>query len=154
MKLNVDYVRDILLYIEENVKYDDASNPNRRKEIMFGKLLADKTFDQYNKEELTYALELLIKERFIECAKEPYFVRGNLELADIVGLTWAGHELLDNLRNSTILEAVKERAKKTGGASIGIIAKASEAIGIALMSDPNAIENLKQGIINLSQMIH
>ena len=96
----------------------------------------------------------MVKYGFFDLAVTPIIRNGNLYNARIVGLTWEGHELLDNLRNSTVLEAVKERAKKTGGASISIIAKASEAIGIALMSDPNAIENLKQGIINLSHMIH
>ena len=156
MRLNIDYVRDVLLYAEKNLDYEDSQSktPTQHKELTDWQITGDESFNNYDKQELTYAVETLVKSGFFDLAVTPIIRNGNLYNARIVGLTWAGHELLDNLRNPTILEAVKEQAKKTGGASIGIIAKAAEAIGIALMSDPNAIENLKQGIINLSQMIH
>ena len=67
--------------------YKDSSNPNYRNELPFGQLLVSDKFSKYNKEELTYALELLTKEGFIDCAKNPYFVRGSLMQADIIGLT-------------------------------------------------------------------
>ena len=69
----------------------------------------------FRSQELVYALELLLKEHFIECADKPYFVDGNLMTARIIGLTWSGHELLDNVRNDTVWSAVKQKAKKFGG---------------------------------------
>ena len=156
MRLNIDYVRDVLLYAEKNLDYEDSQSktPTQHKELTDWQITGDESFNNYDKQELTYAVETLVKSGFFDLAATPIIRNGNLYNARIVGLTWAGHELLDNLRNPTILEAVKERAKKTGGASIGIIAKAAEAMGIAIMTDPNAIENLKQGLLNLSQMIH
>ena len=152
MKLNADYVRDILLYIEKNLDYQEPTNPNYHNELLFGKLLADNVFDEHNKEELTYALELLIKERFIECAREPYFVRGSLMSADIIGLTWQGHELLDNIRDNTVWNAVKKKAAKYGGLSISALFSGAKFLGCKLMEDSNAIQNFLQGIDNISKM--
>lgn len=69
MRLNADYVRDILLYIESNLNYDEFSNTH--KEINHGKLLRDDYFVNYDKQELTYALELLIKSGFIDFTDRP-----------------------------------------------------------------------------------
>lgn len=152
MKLNADCVRDILLYIEENVNYEDSSNPTFHNELMFGKLLADDTFKKYNKEELTYALELLIKEHFIECAENPYFVRGALMSANIIGLTWNGYELLDNIRDNTVWGAVKAKAAKFKGLSISTLASSAKILAAALMKDPNAVKNFLQGVENIKTL--
>lgn len=153
MRLNHDYVRDILLYIEEKLNYEDSSNPAYHKNIFFGKLLTDNYFEKYDKQELTYALELLIKERFIDCEKEPYFVRGSLMSADIIGLTWNGHAFLDNIRNDTAWNAVKEKAKKVGNVSIIAMAGAAGQLATAMLTDPNALNNFLQGTTNIINMI-
>ena len=103
MKLNADYVRDILLFIEKELDYEDAESntPHIHKEITDGQLVYNKHFDKYNKQELSYALELLIKEGFIDLAAKPNIHNGNINIARIIGLTWQGHELLDNIRNNT-----------------------------------------------------
>lgn len=72
--------------------------------------------------------------------------------ARIIGLTWSGHELLDNVRNDTVWNAVKQKAKKFGGFSLSALANSAKAISIALMSDPNAINNFLSGIDNISKI--
>lgn len=152
MKLNADYVRDILLYIEENLTYKDSLDSIYRNSLSFGLLLADDYFAKHNKEELTYALELLIKERFIDCAKDPYFAKGTLMNADIIGLTWNGHELLDNIRDNTVWNAVKKKAAKYGGLSISTLFTGAKFLGAALMTDPNAVQNFVNGIENIGKL--
>lgn len=153
MKLNHDYVRDILLYIENNIGYKDSSNPNSHKMIRFGKFFENDIFENYNKEELKYALELLIKEKFVECSKEPHFVDGNLMSANIIGLTWNGHALLDNIRNDTIWNAVKEKSKKIGKVSITTLASTAGTLANAMMTNPNALDNFMQGIANIKGIL-
>ena len=41
MKLNPDYVRDILLYIEKNVDYNTETIPPKHNELWFGKIYKD-----------------------------------------------------------------------------------------------------------------
>lgn len=153
MKLNHDYVRDILLFIEEELDYQcNTKTPTYHNEITDGQLLANKKFERYNKQELTYALEQLVKEHYIDCASEPYFVNGNLMTARIIGLTWCGHELLDNVRNNNIWNSVKKNAAKFGSFSLSTLAISAKMLTTALMTEPNAIQNLNQGINNIGKM--
>lgn len=154
MKLNADYVRDILLYIEKNLDYEDSQSktPSKHKEISDGKLVCDKCFDSYDKQELTYALELLIKEGFIDLAVKPNIHNGNINIARIIGLTWQGHELLDNIRDNTVWNAVKKKASKFGGLSITSLFNGAKFLGGALMTDPNAVQNFLQGIDNIGKI--
>ena len=153
MRLNHDCIRDILLYIEKKLDYEDPSNPTYHKDIFFGILLTDNYFEKYDKQELTYALELLIKEKFIDCEKEPYFVRGGLMNANIIGLTWNGHAFLDDIRNDTTWNAVKEKSKKVGSVSIMAMAGAAGQLATAMLTDPNALNNFLQGTANVISMI-
>ena len=154
MKLNADYVRDILLFIEKELDYEytDSNTPSKHKEISDGKLACDKCFDNYDKQELTYALELLIKEGFIDLATRPNMYDGNINHARIIGLTWQGHELLDNIRNNTVWNAVKKKAAKFGGLSISALFSGAKFLGCKLMEDQNAIQNFLQGVDNISKM--
>lgn len=148
MRLNHDYVRDILLFIEENLNYKDSDSitPYMHKEISNRQLLTNEKFSKYNKSELSYALEQLLQIGFISCADRPFFHNGNLQNARIIGLTWEGHIFLDNIRNDTIWNAVKEKSKKIGKVSIAAMASAAGAIANAMMTDPNALNNFMQGI--------
>lgn len=49
MKLNPDYVRDILFYIEENVNYNTETIPPKHNELWFGKIYEDKYFENHDK---------------------------------------------------------------------------------------------------------
>lgn len=150
MKLNADYVRDILLYIEKNLGYNKSSNIH--KEITNRELISDDSFTNYNKQELTYALELLIKSGFVELASRPNMHDGNINMARIIGLTWTGHELLDNIRDNTVWNAVKKKAVKYSGLSISALSNGAKILGSALMNDPNAIQNFLDGVNNIGNM--
>lgn len=156
MKLNHDYVRSILLFIEQNLDYENADSPTPsiHKEITDGKLICDSYFDKYDKQELSYALEKLLEAGFITCADKPVVRNGNLYLARITGLTFGGHEFLDNIRNDTVWGAVKELSKKIGGGSIKALASAGGMLMNAMMTDPNAFQNFVEGTKNIFQIIH
>ncbi|KIC38281.1 hypothetical protein RA26_04775 [Leisingera sp. ANG-M7] len=44
------------------------------------------------------------------------------------GLTWSGHELLDNIRRDDIWEAVRERHRQLGGFSMEIFSELAKDI--------------------------
>lgn len=154
MKLNADYVRDILLFIEKYLDYEDSESqvPHIHKEITDGQLISNEYFTTYNKQELSYALEQLIKAGLIDLASKPNVHNGNINMARIIGLTWSGHELLDNVRDNTIWNTVKQRASKFTGVSIAALFNGAKFLTNALMSDPNAIQNFNQGIENIGKM--
>jgi hypothetical protein len=151
MKLNHDYIRDILLFIEKELDYKNNSGFTH-KEITNGQLVYNESFSKHDKDELNYALEQLIKSGYIDLASNPNIHRGNINIADIIGLTWAGHELLDNIRNDTVWNAVKKKASKFENFSISTLAASAKILTTSLMSDSNAIQNFLDGIDNISKM--
>lgn len=155
MKLNPDVVRSILLFIEENLDYEDSDSdfPNKHEEYVCGQIVTNEYFSKYKPSEVSYALELLIKENYISTIGKPIYNDGNLEFARINGLTWNGHEFLDNVRGDTYWEITKKKASKFGSVSLSVLASGAKALATAFMTDPNAFNNLIQGFENLIGMI-
>lgn len=157
MKLDFDCVRDILLYVEENSGYQDSNSdmPSKHKEIPHARIISDSFFSKYNKEDAVHTLELMIKEGLFDFASKPiYDSNNNLVYARIIGLTWYGHELLTNIRNDTVWNAVKEKSKKVGKVSIKAMASAAATLATAMLTDPNAVQNFMNGAQNLVGSIH
>ena len=158
MILNYDCIRSILLFIEENIGYKDKNSdvPHIREDMLYTSILKNEYFNKYkNIEELAEAMEKLIEEGFLKCKSIPkYNNDGDLIYVRITGLTWSGHELLDNIRNDTIWNAVKEKTKKVGKVSIKAMASAASALGTALLTDPNAVQNFMNGAQNLVSSMH
>lgn len=117
MKLNPDAVRSILLFLEENITYEDEDSeyPQKRTEFVPNLIVTNNYFSAFKSTEVSYALDLLIKEGYISTIGKPYFVNGILEMARIDGLTEKGHDLLDNVRNDDSWKLVKKIASKIGG---------------------------------------
>lgn len=153
MKLNYDCVRRILLYVEENSGYE----PN----TTIYKIIRPKTIrktlreDQFTDEEISYAIQLLFEEGYLNIDRKPVYGSNNtLFDIDITSLSWRGNELLNNIRNDTIWGAVKERGKKLGVGSIKTLATTGGMLTSAMMADPNAFQNFIEGTKNIFQMIH
>lgn len=147
MKLNYDCVRDILLYVEKKSSYDE--NTGLYNKIPYRNILQDKPICKYSKQESNHALDLLIKEGFLECAKNIIEHDGNIYDADIIGLSWLGHEFLNEIRNDTIWHELTDRAKKLGGSSIRAMAQTSATVIPQLMADPNSVNNLVENVKNI-----
>lgn len=55
--------------------------------------------------------------------------------------------------NPSVFKAVKEKAKKAGGFGIKTIASTCTVVATALMNDPNSINNLVEGVKNITGMV-
>jgi len=104
MKRDMDLIRDLLLFVESEPGFDGNHGfvPNVPSEVG----------STHSTKEISYHLDLLMKEGFLSgmprLAKTPI----------ISGLTWKGHEFLDDIRDPSIWDKTKERAK--GLTSIGL----------------------------------
>lgn len=150
MKLNYDCIRDVLLYIEEN-----CGCPQDRNEFMrYTKILNAKELEKYTHDEKKYVLMQLISNNYIICDSKRLNIKdGILSSADISCLSWEGHTLLSSIRNDTVFNAVKNKAKKIGGASITAISSASKALITAMLVDPNALQNFINGTSNIINLL-
>lgn len=153
MKLNYDCIRKILLYVEANSGYEPNTTIYKiiqPKEI--SKALCD---DKLTDEEITYAIQLLFEEGYFNVDKKPVYGQNNtLFDIDITSLSLRGNELLNNIRNDTAWNAVKERCKKVGVGSIKVISNVTGALGTAMLTDPNALQNFIDGTRNIFNIIH
>lgn len=103
MKRDMDLVRELLLKLE--------SYPSNYGDV-FSFTLGDRDMavEGRTDAEVMYHLELLRDRGLIECP-------GSQPMTGITfsGLTWAGHDFADSVRDSKIWHATKEGAEKAGG---------------------------------------
>ncbi|MDD2627948.1 MAG: DUF2513 domain-containing protein [Clostridia bacterium] len=113
MKRNMDLIRELLFYIEEN--YD-------------GNLLIIDSLENYSNSELLYHFELMIQANLVT-GKTTKYISGE-GIIECKGLSWAGQDFLANIKNENVWTDVKKTAKEKGlDLTISIISSiASESI--------------------------
>jgi hypothetical protein len=113
MTRDMDLIRDLLLFIENNPKCDGSGW------IQF----SESDFSPLAKspQEIRYHLFLLI---------EAGFLRGQAfggQFPLISKLTWNGHEFLDDVRDQGIWIKTKERIQGLGGVALSVVAEIAKA---------------------------
>lgn len=107
---DMDLIREILLKVEEDPNCN-AQN------------LSTLDIPGRSAEELHYHTRLLIRAGFVE---------GNTDTISVFpivsGLTWSGHELLDNIKDPGIWEKTKQQASSLKGVGLSIMAQIAEAL--------------------------
>lgn len=134
MKINPDCIRDILLYLEENLYLAE----DNFSEINLTQLCENLS---YNKDDIWYSVYNLYHIRFIEGRIND---AGNHKMffCDIQNITWIGHQFLNSIRPKSIWEATKEKAKQIGGMSIGTLSTLSMSIANAIATNPSFIQSI------------
>ncbi len=108
----MDYIRELLLQIEEDPRFDGNS--------WFTFTETDEFGSGHSTEELGYHLAMLV---------EAGFVRGQLGfgMPAISKLTWEGHEFLDDIRDVGIWSKTKERMSGLTSVSLAVIGEIAKA---------------------------
>lgn len=114
MKLNIDCIRDVLLYIEENLKFNES--------IPISELYKNLS---YTKEDLNYTCYQLRQGGFIKALITNYDNSGNIP-SHILEMTLEGHNFLENIRKNDNWKKVKQIASSTGSFALSIISKIAE----------------------------
>lgn len=111
MKRDMDLFRQILFKIEENPEMDGTREfyPNSPEEIGI--------FD-HSTEEVAYHIKLLIEAGLVDGAVTVY-----MPMQIIRNLTNEGHDFLDDIRDDTIWQKVKERVAGLPSVGISVIAQ-------------------------------
>lgn len=113
MKLNHDCIRDIMLYVEEHT--DSHLDTVELKEIL-------KEYPQYNIDTLKYHSSQLHDAHFIS-RLDLYPNNGMLGK-----LTWSGHEYIDNIRDKTAWQMIKEGAFDLSSMSLNMVGQLSKEL--------------------------
>jgi Hypothetical protein (DUF2513) len=114
MKRDMDLVRDLLLHIEEDPRFDGAR---------WARIDApeDIGITGHSTEEVAYHLDMLV---------EAGLLRGSIgldKMPAISKLTWEGHEFLDNIRDHGIWSKTKARLAGLPSVAISIVGEIAKA---------------------------
>lgn len=109
MKLNHNCVRDLLLFIEENLTYGHYIYVN------------EVQISNYTQDEILYTADKLLEADLIDANKKTFINGKGIPQINILSMTWNGHQLLDNIRDDNVWKSTKGILSKFSSVSIGII---------------------------------
>ncbi len=110
MRLNHDCVRDVMLYLEENLTPNIAIDTSEIE------------LPEYDVDTLRYTCKKLSEAGYIKSSSN---ILGNYLIEDI---TYNGHLFLDNIRDSKIWSETKSKISKLASVSLPIIQQVASQI--------------------------
>ena len=110
---NMDLIREMLLRIAADPKLNGCSR--------YAFTSAD-NLGNYSQEELNYHVDQLFNAGFVDGSPN------SNPSPTVSKLTWKGHEFVDNIRDSGVLENVKERFQGLPSVSLKIVADIATAV--------------------------
>ena len=105
MKLIHDCVRDVMLYIEDNLKLDCILDISE----------IQNNLTSYSIEDITYTCEKLDEAGYLETKR---YITGD---AIILKMTYNGHQFLDTIRDDGIWKETKSKISKLASVSLPVI---------------------------------
>lgn len=117
MKLNIDCIRDVLIFLEENLEINDDL------EIKFQNLhaICNGLEGKYEKPEIAYTLLQLKEGGYIQA--QSFMGNGIISNIIVSSITYEGHQFIESIRSETVFEEVKIRLGKIGVFALNIIQK-------------------------------
>lgn len=154
MELNIDAIHAVLQFIKDNTIYENGRRVGKQYFTQGDIIRSIPETSKYSSNDIGYSIELLLETNFIQLS-EPvkYGPTGELFLLKIRNLTIEGYSFLQQTKNPTIWEAIKNRAKATGKYTLTGIGTMAATLGTQMMVDPNALNNFIEGTKNTLHMI-
>lgn len=115
MKLSHDCIRDLMLYLEQNLGYNDELEINNLQ------------LKDYLTDELMYTTKKLSEADFLICDN-------SIEIDDeypimlVNSITYKGHQFLDSIRDDKIWQNTKKAISKLTSASLPIIQEVASSL--------------------------
>lgn len=136
MKLNPDCIRDVLLYLEENLKIEDCQ---KFSQITLHQLKQE--LNKYSEEDIFYSVYNLHQIHFIEGnIKDANNIK--MYFCEIHNITWNGHQFLNTIRPKSVWEATKTGAAKLGIMSMSALSTISMKVAEAVVTNPTVIAGI------------
>ncbi len=144
MKLNPDCIRDVLLYLEENLSYNhERQDAIEHNSITMHKISEDLHNEKgYEIDDVNYSVEKLIEIRYIIPETQLRGHNNSILYCPISDISYNGHIFLGTIRPKSIWDATKEKAKQIGGMSVHSLSMISSAIMQGLASNSDFIQSI------------
>ena len=115
MKLNVDCVRAVLLWIEETQQID--TDTGKMKPLPWSINVPD-YIPEYSREDVLYSINQLADNAMLKVSDAS---ADGMKIYRILDIAPSGHEFLEDIRNDRNWNKVKELAAKTGSLALPAI---------------------------------
>lgn len=115
MVLNQDCIRDLLLYLEENLNYASPISINNI------------SLKHYPIDTIIYTADKLYEAGYLNCIKRVYADDGNPVII-ATSITYSGHQFLDNIRDAKIFTKTKSVLSTFKSISIEIFAETASKV--------------------------
>ena len=147
MRLVNEAVRDIMLYLEQNLNPKIDNGILEYQTISYNALADELTPSRYyTAEEIKYAVIQLKIAGYI-LANAPTGKNGRYLRCEIYEITPAGHELIKNIKPNTIWQKVKNQAEKEGILSLTTLAKLCGRVTTTIAENPELEQNIIEEIL-------
>lgn len=114
MKLNYDCVRDVLLYLENNLSLNNS--------ITFPSDIKESLLLKYSKDDVIYTVKILLNKKLI-LGDDNFNYSTGMYTANIESLSFDGHSFLDNIRDNQVWSKSKKILSAFKSVSIEIISQ-------------------------------
>ncbi len=115
MKLNQDCIRDLLLYLEENLTYDNFITINSIK------------IKDYSSIDLIYTADKLIEAGYLECIRR-HSLDDECPTIIAKSITYKGHQFLDNIRDDKVFVKTKSVLSSLKFVSIEVFSETASKV--------------------------
>lgn len=122
MKLNPDCIRDILLYLEENLGLSSDLEYIPVSVYSIAEALP------YSLPEVSNTLEVLEEADFLRAAKD--YGYDKIVMFDVIRLTYAGYQFLESVRPKTTWEKVVGACTKLGSFSLDFVMQVATQVAV------------------------
>lgn len=116
MKLNHNCVRDLLLYIEDNLEYGYYIKINETQ------------LSNFSQHEVLYAADKLLEAGYLIGNRRVTMDSEGIPQISIESISWNGHQFLDNVRDNKVWENTKGILSKFSSVSIGVVSNVASQV--------------------------
>ena len=114
MKLNHDCIRNLLLFLEVNLKTKSNGNP---KGIKLRNITGEDHLAKFTENDIYYSAGKLVEINYIKLVNNSVAPRRMI----INEITWDGHDYIDSIRDSKVWSEVKNKTKGLSDVAIDIV---------------------------------
>lgn len=128
MKINIDCMREVLLFLEKNLTATLIDNDTAIEFNCISALDISKGMPHFKQEDVWYSLKMLAECDYIDIngiQGKDYFSMLNVE-----SMTYAGHKFLESIRPQSVWNKTKSIISKVGSHTLGFVEDTAQKIAI------------------------
>lgn len=134
IELNYDCMKDILIYLSDNLGYEYDKRTPRLRALSWYKLYTDENLlSLYRDDEILYNLKKLYEANLILATYKENPISRSIEKFDITDITINGYDFLNNANNQTVWNKTKDKVSKFGNVAFPIFIKLLMEEGLNLI---------------------